>query len=327
MKLKEVGEFTLIEKMQKYFFKKNNNVFLGIGDDCAIVSPSKKKYLLLTCDMLIESVHFDQRYTTPYQIGWKALAINISDIAACGGTPNYALISIGLKKTLPLKFVKEVICGIRKLADKYKIRVVGGDTVLSEKLVINITLTGEVDKKYLTLRKGAKVGDIICVSGYLGLSRAGLSILQSKKYLIDEFRTLIDAHLLPCPPLSLAQALSKTKKISAMIDISDGLVGDLIKLAKVNKVGFRIFKEKILLSSTLKKFAKKIKKEPLDFALRGGEDYELLFTVSPENIKEIKNISSLITEIGEITKDNYILKSVGKEMVLPDMGYNHFLST
>lgn len=327
MKLKEVGEFALIEKLQKYFFKKDQKVFLGIGDDCAAISSSGKKYLLLTGDMLIEDVHFSLKYASPYQIGWKALAVNISDIASCGGTANYALISIGLKKDLSLKFVEDIMCGIKKLANKYKILVVGGDTVLSEKLVINITLAGEVDKKYLTQRKGAKVGDIICVSGYLGLSRAGLSILRSKKYLIDEFRTLIDAHLMPCPPLSLAQVLSKTKKISAMMDISDGLAGDLIKLAKVNKVGFRIFKEKIPLSSLLKKFAKKIKKEPFDFALRGGEDYELLFTVSPFNIKEIKNVSSLITEIGKITKDNYILESEGKEMKLADMGYDHFLST
>lgn len=327
MKLKEVGEFTLIEKLQKYFFKKNNNVFLGIGDDCAVISSSQKKYLLLTTDMLIEGVHFNLRYASPYQIGWKALAVNISDIASCGGTANYALISIGLKKTLSLKFVEDIMCGIKKLANKYKIRVVGGDTVLSEKLVINITLSGEVEKEYLTLRKGAKVGDIICVSGYLGESCAGLSILQSKKYLTEEFKSLINAHLMPCPPLSLAQTLSKTKKISAMMDISDGLSGDLIKLAKVNKVGFRIFEKKIPLSPTLKKFAKKIKRVPLDFALQGGEDYELLFTVSPRNIKEIKNISSQITEIGEITKDNYILESACKRTALSDTGYDHFLST
>ncbi len=327
MKLKDVGEFVLIEKLQKYFFKKDQKVFLGIGDDCAVIFSSKKKFLLFACDMLIEDVHFSLRYASPYQIGWKALAVNISDIASCGGTANYALVSIGLKKDLSLKFVEEIMCGIRKLANKYKICIVGGDTVLSEKLVINITLTGEVDKKYLTLRYGAKVGDIICVSGYLGESCAGLSILQSKKYLTEEFKSLTLAHLTPCPPLSLAQTLAKTKKISAMMDISDGLTGDLIKLAKVNKVGFRIFKEKIPLSPTLKKFAKKIRKEPFEFALRGGEDYELLFTASPCNIKEIKNVSSQITEIGKIAEDNYILESEGKEMKLADTGYDHFLST
>ena len=171
-KLQDIGEFGLIKRIADKEKISDKDVVVGIGDDTAVLKYKKNLYLLLTTDMLVEDVHFNQK-ATPFQIGWKALAVNISDIAAMGGIPKYGLVSLGLKKNTSLKFVDELYRGIKTIAKRFDVQIVGGDTVSSSKLVINIALTGEVEKKYLTLRKGAKIGDKIYVTGRLGGSIIG----------------------------------------------------------------------------------------------------------------------------------------------------------
>ena len=296
-KLQDIGEFGLIKRIADKEKISDKDVVVGIGDDTAVLKYKKNLYLLLTTDMLVEDVHFNQK-ATPFQIGWKALAVNISDIAAMGGIPKYGLVSLGLKKSTSLKFVDEIYQGIRSLAKKFKVKIVGGDTVASSKLVINVALTGEVEKKYLTLRKGAKIGDKIYVTGRLGGS-------------------IIGKHLSFIPRVKEARYLVKNFHPSAMIDISDGLLSDLKRICEASNVGAKIYQKKIPVSREA---------VSLQNALTGGEDFELLFTVSEKYNNLIKSSKFSITQIGEITKKKEVilLDEKGKKVSSEKAGFNHF---
>ena len=294
--LQDIGEFGLIRRIAKAEKISDKDVVVGIGDDTAVLKYKKNLYLLLTTDMLIEGVHFNKK-ATPFQIGWKALAVNISDIAAMGGIPKYGLVSLGLKKNTSLKFVDELYCGIKTIARKFDVKILGGDTVSSSKLVINIALTGEVEKKYLTLRKGAKIGDKIYVTGRLGGSISG-------------------KHLSFIPRVKEARYLVKNLHPTAMIDISDGLLSDLKRICEASNVGARIEQSKIPVSREA---------VSLQNALTGGEDFELLFTVSKKYNNLIKSAKFSITQIGEITKRGIILLDErNKNIHLKETGFDHF---
>ncbi len=294
--LQDIGEFGLIRRIAKAEKISDKDVVVGIGDDTAVLKYKKNLYLLLTTDMLIEGVHFNKK-ATPFQIGWKALAVNISDIAAMGGIPKYGLVSLGLKKNTSLKFVDELYRGIKTIARKFDVKILGGDTVSSSKLVINISLTGEVEKKYLTLRKGAKIGDKIYVTGRLGGSISG-------------------KHLSFIPRVKEARYLVKNLHPTAMIDISDGLLSDLKRICEASNVGARIEQSKIPVSREA---------VSLQNALTGGEDFELLFTVSKKYNNLIKSAKFSITQIGEITKRGIILLDErNKNIHLKETGFDHF---
>ena len=293
--LKDIGEFGLIKRIaeaEKIFDKE---VIVGIGDDTAVLKYKKDCYLLLTTDMLVENIHFDKK-ATPFQIGWKALAVNLSDIAAMGGIPKYGLVSLGLKKETSINFVDELYQGIRSLAKKFKVKILGGDTVSSPRTVINIALTGEVEKKYLTLRNGAKIGNKIYVTGILGGSISG-------------------KHLSFIPRVKEARYLVKNFHPTAMIDISDGLLADLKRVCERSKLGARIYQKKIPLS----------KEVSLEDALTAGEDFELLFSLSRKYAHLAKSSKVHITQIGEITKKGIVLlDEKGKNVPLSKEGFNHF---
>ena len=290
--LKDIGEFGLIKRIAKAEKISDKDVIAGIGDDAAVLKYKKNLYLLLTTDILIEDVHFNQK-ATPFQIGWKALAVNISDIAAMGGIPRYALVSLGLRKEIPIKFVDEIYQGIRTLAKKFDVQILGGDTVSSSKIVINIALTGEVEKSCLTLRKGAKIGDKIYVTRRLGGSITG-------------------KHLSFIPRVKEARYLVKNAHPTAMIDISDGLISDLKRICEASNVGARIEQEKVPVSKEA---------NSLENALTAGEDFELLFTVSEKYNHPVYPI----TQIGEITKKEIILLDKDKKIVhLKETGFDHF---
>jgi len=294
--LQDIGEFGLIRRIAEKKKISDKDVVVGIGDDTAVLKYKKNLYLLLTTDILIEGVHFNKK-ATPFQIGWKALAVNISDIAAMGGIPKYALVSLGLKKNLSLKFVDEIYQGIRSLAKKFRVKIVGGDTVASSKIVINVALTGEVEKKYLTLRKGAKIGDKIYVTGRLGDSISG-------------------KHLSFIPRVKEARYLVKNLHPTAMIDISDGLFSDLKRICEASDVGAKIEQKKIPVSREA---------VSLQNALTGGEDFELLFTVSKKYNNLVKSAKFSITQIGEITKRGIILLDErNKNIHLKETGFDHF---
>lgn len=314
MRLSELGEFNLIGRLRSSLISTSSEVLMGIGDDAAAIKVSGN-IILITSDMLLEGVHFDLSFTTFYQLGCKALAVNLSDIFAMGGKPRYFLIDIGIPESYTLKDVDELYAGIKSLARKFAIDVVGGDTCASKHgLVLSGTLIGETER--IITRSGAKPKDGIFVAGTLGDSAMGLMLLKKlgRRISINESeRSLIMRHLMPEP-----RTLKETHKITSMIDISDGLLIDLTHICDESNVGARIYVDKIPLSRALTSTAKKLGMNPMDFALRGGEDYVMLFTAPPD----IKTKAFRIGEI--IPKGRFLVDVSGRKRHFKPEGYEHF---
>jgi thiamine-monophosphate kinase len=329
MDLREIGEFGLINRIRKWMPASDSAVIQGIGDDVAVIE-RKGKSLLFTTDLLIEGIHFDRSWIDPYRLGKKALTVNLSDIAAMGGIPKYFLISIGLPKDLSLSFISLFYRGLKEVAKKFRVDLIGGDTSLSQKIIINICLLGEGKKKSLLFRRGAKVGDDLLVSGTLGDAALGLKILQ-KKGVIEGPTSLIGKQLFPCPRIQLGQGIAKHHYATAMIDVSDGLLIDTTHLLEESRVGARIWEEQVPLSKSYRKWIHSYSKDPYQMALCGGEDYELLFTAPPKMREKISSLAhSLnvpITRIGEILAPKegfYVTKKDGRKYSPSHLGFDHF---
>ena len=328
--LHEIGEFGLIHRIRNRITSSDPALLQGIGDDVAVIKAGKAgaKTLLITTDLLIEDIHFDLSWTDPFQLGRKALAVNLSDIASMGGVPKYFLISIGLPKHLPLSFVSSFYRGLKKEAKRFQVELIGGDTSLSKKIIINICLLGEGIEKDLLFRRGATVGDDLFVSGTLGDAALGLRILQEK---LKGAEGLIRKHLSPCPRIELGQAIARHHWATAMIDVSDGLLIDTSHLLQESGVGARLWENQIPLSRLYRKWIGRFSKEPYQFALSGGEDYELLFTAPPGLRQKVFSLARShgipITRIGEILpfkQGLHIIKTGGKEYSPSRLGFEHF---
>ena len=327
--LREVGEFGLIAKIRNWMDVSRADVVQGIGDDVAVVEMGEKA-LLITTDILIEDIHFERSWTDPFRLGKKALAVNLSDIAAMGGIPKYFLISLGLPKTLPFSFVSLFYRGLKEMARRFRVDLVGGDTSLSQKIIINICLIGEGKKGDLLFRNGAKVGDDLYVSGTLGDAALGLKILQDKGAK-RKSKGLIDKHLSPNPRIELGQALARKQIVSAMIDVSDGLLSDTRHIIEESKVGARIWENCIPLSSLYRRWVRTYSKDPYRIALSGGEDYELLFTASPKRKAGIlslaRSLNVPITRVGEILPEKerfHVIRKEGEKISSHRLGFDHF---
>jgi len=300
MKLKDLGEFNFINRISKTI-KLSSRVIKGIGDDAAVLKYTKNKYLLFTTDMLIEGKHFNKGDKAGL-IGRKSLSCNISDIAAMGGMPKFAVISVGLPGSLDLKYADELYRGIKKIAEKFRVDLVGGDTVCSEKIVINIALIGEVEKENLALRSGAKENDIIFITGNIGGS--------------IKFR-----HLNFTPRLKEARFLVKNFKINSMIDASDGLLADLGHILKESYKGAVICEKSIPASKYAAGF---------DSAVRDGEDFELIFTLPERHAEKLKSIwpfRTRLSKIGRILngrKGFTLVRKSGKSEKIKPAGFTHF---
>lgn len=297
MLIRELGEFGLIDRIKRAV-STDKTVIKGIGDDCAVIKYSRDKYLLLSCDMLVEGVDFTKK-TSPGLIGRKALAVSISDIAACCGVPRYALVSLGMPKNTTVKFVDGILRGIQKLAEEYKVNIVGGDLSRADKIVVDVSITGLVEKKRLALRNTAKPGDWVFVSGKLGGSIRG-------------------KHLKFTPRVKEARFLSGSYKISSMIDISDGLLQDLGHILKESNVGAEIYEESIPLSKQSKSLFE---------ALGMGEDFELLFTLPRGQGLKLKRLRKGYSHIGNIVEKKYGLQLIdryGKRKKPSLGGFKHF---
>jgi len=257
MKISQLGEFGLIDALKQYA-PVSKEVIKGIGDDAAVLPYSKSKYLLFTTDMLAEDTHFTRRMP-PQGIGHKALACNISDIASMGGWPTFAVVSIGVPKDLSVRFIKDVYKGMQGVARTFNVSIVGGDTIKADKVVINVALLGLVEKKNLITRAGAKAGDWIFVTGPLGGS------LRNGR------------HLNFLPRLAQARFLVENFKPNAMMDISDGLAGDLNHILAMSHVGARLNGASI----------PRQRGSSLSQALNDGEDFELLYTLSPAKANKL----------------------------------------
>jgi len=337
MKISEIGEFGLINRISKDTIINPENILLGIGDDCAAYYVSPDKIVLATCDMLVENIHFTLSTCSPRQLGRKAMAVNISDIAAMGGIPRNALLSLGVSSDTSVEFIDQLVDGMKEEAKLFEVNMAGGDTVRSPLgIVINITLIGEVEADLIVKRSTAKPDDLIMVTGELGGSAAGLILLlEEKKYssvplnIAEEVKSI---HLSPVPRVKEGRIIARKKLATAMIDISDGLASDLTRICEVSAVGAKVYASKVPILLAAKEVGKLIKRNPLDLALYGGEDYELLFTISPQkagdNIKLLeKELGTKISIIGEIRERQEGIKLedlAGRVSDLQPKGYNHF---
>lgn len=298
MQIDKLGEFGLIERFRKSI-RTDASVISGSGDDCAVLKFSQDKYLLFTCDMLVEGVDFKSG-EDPYLIGRKSIAVSISDIAACGGLPRHCLISLGLSKKTSVEFLDKLFKGMRDMAKRFKINIVGGDLSRANKLTIDVSMLGLVEKKYLCLRSQAKAGDIIFVTGSLGGS-------------------YLSKHLKFIPRIKEARFLVRNFKVNSLIDISDGLTQDLDHILKESRVAAVIYENLIPLSREAK---------DLRDALYSGEDFELLFTLSPKVARKLYlKKKSFFKPIGEILPRGYGLRlvdKIGREKVIQPKGFRHF---
>lgn len=339
--LKQLGEFGLIHRLRSRLQYHSPRLKIGIGDDCAVYSTAKAgNYEIVSTDALIEDIHFNLATTPPRLLGRKALAVNISDIAAMGGMPSLALISIGIPPTVSVRFLDEFYRGINEICREHRVEIAGGDTVASPKhLFINITIIGEVEKNRLVTRSGARPGDPIFVTGYPGESSLGLKLLASpgKKWAGSARlqKKLIRSHLDPVPRLDESRRLGRSgARITSMIDISDGLVQDLLHICEAGNVGAVLREDCLPKSPDLERLTSLNRLNIIDFILAGGEDYELLFTLKFEDVRKIsrqfKNAKTPVTQIGEISPHPgkvVLIKSNGSSQSLRNsMGFNHFKS-
>ncbi|MEW6685956.1 MAG: thiamine-phosphate kinase [Candidatus Edwardsbacteria bacterium] len=332
MQLHKLGEFGLIERIRKKFKKARSSkrILVGIGDDTAIISPHIDKLVLLTIDTMVEGLHFDLSYMTFADIGWKLMASNLSDIAAMGGIPVCALISLAVPSSYEVKWIDELYKGIEKISRRFNVSLVGGDTVSSSLLVVSLSLYGEIDRKKFSLRSGAKVGDLIFVTGNLGGSEAGRLVLKHNLPLGGEVLAEVKSkHLHPIPRIDKAKMLLKNVRIHSMIDISDGLASEINHIAEESKVGALIYEDKIPISKSTQKVAEKLGDKAINYALYGGEDYELLFTLSQGEQKKVKNLTNRIPigEIIERKKGVLLIDRNGYKHRLKAKGYEHFKNT
>ena len=323
MKISQLGEFGLIERIREKNKKAvhHSGTIIGIGDDCAVVKCSGSEHFLFTTDTLVENVHFSKKYYSFFDIGYKSLAVNLSDIAAMGGLPLYALVTAGFPAETKIEDADEIYRGISKLASEFNVEIIGGDTVKSPSaLIISITLIGKTIYGSGIKRSGAVAGDLIFTTGNFGDSSAGLYLLQKG---ISGYKELKKKHLNPYPRIKEGLFIAKSGFATSMIDSSDGFDKSVRFICQESKVGCKIYFDKIPVSDEFKSFISNFQLPTSNLILFGGEEYELLFTVPPGKKSYFEK---RFYEVGKITKNKKIvyLDSNNKKINLKDKGYDHF---
>jgi thiamine-monophosphate kinase len=330
MKVSESGEFGLIEILAKMVQKSRNEKFpgwkrlaAGIGDDAAAWK-SLGLTTLATTDCLVQDVHFRLGETAWRDLGWKALAVNLSDIAAMGGRAGYALVTLGLPADTEVEDIVELYEGMLELGNRHGVVIAGGDMTSSRTLFISLAVTGRAGEQLLR-RSNARPGDLIAVTGYTGLAAAGLKLISESGSTSDEDAPLRQAFLKPLPRLHEGALILKSGGHTA-IDISDGLLADLGHICRASKVGARLDLNRVPLHPAL---CRAFPSQALDMALGGGEDYELLFTASAGTIEKVKAGTTLpVSVIGEITADNpgfvRSIDAAGQGYKVGKTGWDHF---
>jgi thiamine-monophosphate kinase len=328
----EIGEFGLIDRLKRRFGSGGSGVVLGIGDDTAVLQVTPGRVLLATTDAAVEGVHFRRDRTSPEALGRRALAVNLSDVASMGGIPRWALVSLGMPAETPLAFVDGLAEGFAREAGCYGVAIVGGNLARSpERVVVDVTLLGEVEPGRALYRRGARPGDRILATGTLGDSAAGLAILEG----VAPAGTAGDAwlaerHRLPTARIEAGRAIALSGLATAMLDLSDGLAGDLGHLAKESGVGAVVDAGRIPFSPALGELARAAGRDPLGWAIRGGEDYELLLTAPPENVTSlvaaVRATGVALTEIGTTTAEPglWLRHPGGRREPLGEVDWQHF---
>jgi thiamine-monophosphate kinase len=331
----ELSEIELVRAIRKVLSGQAPGVVIGVGDDAAVVDP-RPHPAVLTTDMLVEGVHFDIGATSPQDLGHRSVTVNVSDIAAMGGSPRFGLASVAVSPKLEASWVMELYGGMRQAANEYGMSMVGGDTSRSDRAVLSVTVIGEVGFGRAVSRAGARPGDVLVVTGTLGGSAGGLWVARAKhdrqsEALSSEWgRALVALHERPVARVGEGQTLAASGA-TAMIDLSDGLALDLSRLCEESGVGARLRLEDVPVTDGLLQLESLAGTEPLDLALHGGEDYELLATLPAEAVEPARaalkeRFGTSLTEIGEITlgRDLVAVGDDGSEDPLEPKGWDHF---
>ena len=352
MEISELGEFGLIQRLTKELKIENSTTLKGVGDDCAVLSPTGNTQTLVTTDLLMEGIHFDLMYVPLKHLGYKAVMVNLSDIYAMNGTPRQITVSLAISKKFTVEDIEELYSGMKLACEKHHVDIIGGDTTSSlTGLAISITALGEALPQDIVYRNGAKETDLICVSGNLGASYMGLQLLEREKIVYNNqkrelqekiekakakgndkelstlnsqlstiatpdfsgYEYLLERQLKPEARRDIIEALAKANiRPTSMMDISDGLSSELMHICSQSKVGCRVYEDRIPLDYQTAAMAEEMNMNVTTCALNGGEDYELLFTVPIGDHEKIEDIED-VKLIGHITRE-----SLGQILVTRD---------
>lgn len=337
--ISSLGEFGLIDRFAKHFETKNPSTLKGIADDAAVFRFGESgPATVVSTDLLVEGIHFDLMYHPMRHLGYKAVVVNLSDIYAMNAVPRQITFSMALSSKVSVEAVDELMQGVKAACDEYKVDLVGGDTTSSLRgVVLSVTAIGEAMPEKIVYRDGAKVGDLVCITGNLGAAYLGLQILEREKQLyldnpeiqpvLDEATTLVGAQLKPEARKDIIAAFARVELVpTSMIDISDGLASELYHICKQSGVGALIEESGVPIHPDAQLKALDFKLDPVTCALSGGEDYELLFTIDPKDVDKVKYLPDIYIA-GEIVpkEDGLKLNTTGGNLhEIPAQGWKHF---
>jgi thiamine-monophosphate kinase len=330
MNISSIGEFELIRRFSAPFQKSLPGGTTGIGDDCAVIPWKDGRSLLVTTDMLVEEIHFLREGIPPRDPGYKSLAVNLSDIAAMGGAPESAYLSVGLPGEIALDWIDEFFFGMRELADEEGVFLLGGDTTRSPApLIINVVVIGTVRSARVKHRSDARMGDTVCVTGQLGDSGAGLRILIEKTPMDDDASHLLRRHYRPRAHVGEGSWLGAREEVHAMMDVSDGIDSDIRRIMERSQCGAKIHLDRLPLSRQLEHFAGRCGWDPVEIAATGGEDYCLLATVDSAGWADVaagfeEAFGRPLTAIGSVTESGLSYMRGDEPAELGKKGFNHF---
>lgn len=327
---RDLGEFGLIERLVGRLGAAGEGVLVGPGDDAAALRPGGT--VLATADLLLEGRHFDFAYSTPADVGWKALAANVSDIAAMGGVPRYALVSLGAPPATPVATLEALYGGLAECARAFGVSVVGGDTVGSDALIVSVALLGEAGPGGVVTRGGGRAGDVVCVTGTVGGAAAGLKLLRESGVdpnatrLLDAYPALATSHRRPTPRVREGQAAASVGA-TAMIDVSDGVAADLGHICDRSRLGVELRAASVPRAGGVDEVARWAGLDPDALALGGGDDYELLIAIPATQVTALADAAAPtpVTPIGELGgEERIVVGSAGNRYPLAGLGWDHF---
>jgi len=334
------GEFGLIKHLTDNFSFENTSTEISIGDDAAVINPDGQ-HVVFTTDILAEGVHFNLGYVPLKHLGYKAVVVNLSDIAAMNATPTQIIVGLAVSNRFPVEALEEIYEGIALACKRYKVDLVGGDTTSSTSgLVLSVTAVGLENAENIVKRSGAKANDLLVVTGDLGGAYMGLQILEREHsvYLanpqmqpeMEGYDYILERQLKPEARTDIKKTLKDLDiKPTSMIDVSDGLSSEILHLSDQSKVGFHLYEEKIPMDSLTISTAEELNLNPVMCALSGGEDYELLFTIAPEDFEKIKNHPdfTIVGHAVDLTQGNYLIARGSNELIpLNAQGWDAFLN-
>ncbi|MEM6766461.1 MAG: thiamine-phosphate kinase [Bacteroidota bacterium] len=335
-----LGEFRLIDRMTSKFSSYHEQVLKGIGDDAAVVKTADGMVDVISTDLLIEKVHFDLSYVPLKHLGYKAVIVNLSDVVAMNAQPYGITVSIGMSNRFPVEALDELYAGIHQACKQYNVNLLGGDTTSSKVgLVISITALGREKEEKITYRSGAQKNDLVCVSGDLGGAYAGYLILEREKRVfldkpelqpdLSDYDYVVGRQLKPEARIDILQTLEKVGvQPTAMVDVSDGIASEIHHICNQSKCGAKIYSNKLPIDFQTVSVAEEFKISQNTFALNGGEDYELMFTIPLADFSKIQRVPE-IQVIGSITEEKnsvFFILDDGSQIDLEAQGFQHFSS-